>query len=92
MRLVDTQRLPPDATVDLVGDACAFFYQIPMSRLHYKTVFDVDTSDLSKTIVDDWLAGMPPTRFVYIDADELRRFAKTYYGIPPAPASGDESR
>jgi hypothetical protein len=68
--------------VDLVGDAGAFWYRIPMTRLHYKTVFDVDTSDVNKTIVQDWLEGMPATPNVKIDPGELDRFARTYYGIP----------
>ncbi|MDP9175121.1 MAG: hypothetical protein M3O30_14835 [Planctomycetota bacterium] len=89
--LVDTDSLPDDAVIDLVGDAAALRYQIPMSRLHYKTVFDVDTTDLSKNILADWLAGMPQTNFVLTDTNELNRFAQTYYGIPPlkpkAPAA-----
>ncbi|MGA3068264.1 MAG: hypothetical protein ABSF29_15575 [Tepidisphaeraceae bacterium] len=91
MRMLDVTQLPKDAQVDLVGDACAFFYQIPMSRLHYKTVFDVDTSDPSKTIIDDWLAGMPPTKYVDIDAAELNRLAKTYYNLPPLSSSSEPS-
>jgi hypothetical protein len=82
MRLLDVSRLKEGTSVDLVGDANAFLYQIPMSRLHYKTVFDVDTSDPKKTIEQDWLAGMPEDALVVRDADELKRFARTYYGIP----------
>jgi hypothetical protein len=82
-RSLDTRNLRPDASVDLIGDACAFWYQIPMTRLHYKTVFDVDTSDPNKSIIDDWLAGMPRDALKWPDVEELRRFARTYYGIPP---------
>jgi MFS family permease len=87
-RLLDIKSLRPGASVDLVGDSCAFLYQIPMTRLHYKTVFDVDTSDRSKSIVQDWLAGMPRDALPWLDASgsaDLARFAKTYYAIPPLP-------
>jgi hypothetical protein len=80
--LLDTRGLD-DHAVDLVGDAGAFWYQIPMSRLHYKTVFDVDTSNHNQSIEQDWLSGMPRDAVIWRDKDELKRFARTYYGIPP---------
>jgi hypothetical protein len=80
-RLFDTRQLKDDQSLDLIGDAGAFWYQIPMSRLNYKTVFDVDTSDPTKTIDQDWLAGMPKGAVVWRDDDEMKRFAKTYYGM-----------
>jgi hypothetical protein len=81
-RLFDTRQLKDDQSLDLVGDAGAFWYQIPMSRLHYKTVFDVDTSDPKQTIEQAWLAGMPTKNaVVWTDSDELKRFARTYFGI-----------
>ena len=52
-----------------------------MSRLHYKTVFDVDTSDPNQSIDRAWLAGMPKNAVVWRDNEELKRFARTYYGI-----------
>jgi hypothetical protein len=79
--LVDTRNLKDDQSLNLIGDAGAFWYQIPMSRLHYKTVFDVDTNDPNQSIDEAWLAGMPKDAVVWRDADELRRFARTYYGI-----------
>lgn len=65
--------------VVLVGDAKAFFYQLPMSRLYYRSVFDVDTSlPLSKA----YTAGVPSGRVVlWVDLDELSRFHATY-GLP----------
>jgi hypothetical protein len=81
-RIPDTRQLKDEQSIDLVGDACAFWYQIPMSRLHYKTVFDVDTSKPNQPIEDAWLAGMPADAVVWPDDAELRRFAGTYYGIP----------
>jgi hypothetical protein len=82
-RLLDIRQLADGQSVDLVGDACAFWYQIPMSRLNYKTVFDVDTSDPTQSIDQAWLAGMPKDAVVWRDAPELKRFARTYYGIKP---------
>jgi hypothetical protein len=79
--LFDVRRLKDDQSLDLIGDAGAFWYQIPMSRLHYKTVFDVDTSDRSKSIDQDWLAGMPRDAVVWRDDDEMKRFANTYFGM-----------
>jgi len=90
--LLDTRRLIDGQSVDLVGDASAFWYQIPMSRLNYKTVFDVDTSDPNQSIDQAWLAGMPKDAAVWPDHEELKRFARTYYGIKPeARSPNDES-
>jgi len=80
-RLFDTRRLRPDESLDLIGDAGAFWYQIPMSRLHYKTVFDVDTSDPTKSIDQTWLAGMPKDTVIWKDESEMKRFARTYFGM-----------
>ncbi|HEY1922504.1 MAG TPA: hypothetical protein VGG44_07035, partial [Tepidisphaeraceae bacterium] len=80
-RLLDTRELKDEKAVDLVGDASVFWYQIPMSRLHYKTVFDVDTSDPKQTIEQAWLEGMPTDALIWPDLAELKRFARTYYGI-----------
>ena len=80
-RLLDTRQLTDGQSVDLVGDASAFWYQIPMSRLHYKTVFDVDTSDPSQSIEQAWLAGMPSDAVVWKDPQELKRLERTYFGL-----------
>jgi hypothetical protein len=80
-RLFDTRQLKADQSLDLIGDAGAFWYQIPMSRLHYKTVFDVDTSDRGQSIDQDWLAGMPKDAVVWKDDAEMKRFAHTYFAI-----------
>jgi hypothetical protein len=74
--------VPADATLVLVGDAKAFYYQRPMARLSYRTVFDV-TDD------PDWLrawAGDPvPNAIVLVDPGELSRFRRTYRRLPLAP-------
>jgi hypothetical protein len=88
LSLVDASKVPDDVVVDLVGDAAVFDCQLPMTRLHYKTVFDVDTTDPTRDITADWLAGMPPITdrtAVVVDPNELQRFARTYWGIPLLP-------
>jgi hypothetical protein len=69
----------------LIGDAGAFRYPAPMSRLHYRTVFDVNVRD--DDLVDAWMAGIPPDQrhnwWMWIAPSELQRFAQTYYRIPP---------
>jgi Dolichyl-phosphate-mannose-protein mannosyltransferase len=74
----------------LVGDAKAFWFDIPMSRLHYRTVFDVDTSDGRPTI-SAWIgdAANLSDANVIIDPGEIERFSKTYLGIPLQPAIHD---
>jgi hypothetical protein len=66
----------------LVGDAKAFLYLMPMSRLHYRTVFDVDVR--GRLVEEAWLDGWPRKSgdFIRTDYDELRRFAHSYLGIP----------
>jgi len=75
---------PSDSRIVLVGDAKAFWYQIPMSRLGYRTVFDVDAGN-GRDVVSAWLgdAGRKPHDLVIIDSGELGRFARTYWAIPP---------
>ncbi len=83
--MLDTRQLKDNQSIDLVGDAAVFWYQIPMSRLHYKTVFDVDTSDPNQSIEQAWLAGMPKDAMAWPDLPELRRFSQTYFGIELKP-------
>ena len=83
----------PHERLDLVGDAEAFFYQVPETQLRYRTVFDVDSSDTGKSIIEDWLDGSEArdnARRLVIDQSELRRLARTYYGLPQL--SDDELR
>jgi hypothetical protein len=72
----------------LVGDARAFLYDVPMSRLHYRTVFDVDVG--GRDVVDAWSVGCPRREgdVVIVNYDELRRFARTYDGIPDPRGDG----
>jgi hypothetical protein len=79
--------IPSSSPIILVGDAKAFwFYQIPMSRLRYKTVFDVDAPP-GANLIDAW-AGQPSTRnggWLVIDPAELNRMVRTYQPLPPVP-------
>jgi hypothetical protein len=85
--LADT-KIPPDTNVYLIGDAKAFLYNIPTDHLFYKTVFDVNAT-ANQSSDDAWRSGWPPptpSTIQVIDAPELRRFARTYFGIPqPSP-------
>ena len=77
--------VPPEATLQLVGEARAFWFQRPMNVLRYRTVFDVDVSG-NQSIVEAWSGGSPaPGEWLLIDTEELRRFHRTYYRIPALP-------
>jgi hypothetical protein len=56
-----------------------------MSRLHYRTVFDVDAKP-GESAIDAWAEGAPADATRLVDPNELRRFNQTYYGIPELPA------
>ena len=76
--------LRDDERLILLGDARAFLYDMPMSRMQYRTVFDVPAgSDES-----DWMRGfevVPGKTLVLIDPSELTRFNRTYRNLPPVP-------
>jgi hypothetical protein len=77
----------------MVGDVQAFLHQIPMSRLRYRTMFDLDTSGvnpvLGRDVLSAWvgapLESLPPGTPVYIDSQELLRLSQTYYNVPKLP-------
>jgi hypothetical protein len=77
------QSVPADATLTLVGDAQAFYYQRPMAKLRYRTVFDVDALP-GASVIDVWRGG--GAEYLLVDPEELRRFHRTYWGIPDLPA------
>jgi hypothetical protein len=84
-RLVrESGRWNETAAVALAGDARAFWWPIPMSRLTYRTVFDVDVRE-GEPLVDAWVRGAPENAIVVVDPGELRRFAKTYRGLGDVP-------
>jgi hypothetical protein len=78
------QAVPADATLTLVGDAQAFYYQRPMARLRYRTVFDVDAQE-GQSAIDAWKGAESAGGYLLIDPAELRRFHQTYWGIPELP-------
>jgi hypothetical protein len=81
------QKPSPDDQVVLIGDGSAFFYQMPATQLHYRTVFDVN-AQANESIVDAWRAGAPghAGTIDVINPNELLRFSKTYWKIPAPPA------
>ena len=79
-RFVD-RLLDSDRTVVLVGDARAFLYPVPMSRLRYRTVFDVVGDDLREA----YRVPDSSDAIVVIDPAELRRLSGTYRHFPIRP-------
>lgn len=74
-------------SIALVGQAQAFFYQIPMTRLSYRTVFDVNAAGASDPLAP-WLGPNPrPDQYLLVYPSELARFSQTYAHIPPPPPS-----
>jgi hypothetical protein len=78
-----TDPVPEGTRVLLVGDARPFVYAVPTSRLFYRTVFDVDAEPGQRSD-EAWQNGWPRggPEITVVDAPELRRFARTYWGIP----------
>jgi hypothetical protein len=76
--------VPPEATVSLVGEAQAFFYQRPMARLRYRTVFDVGPGE---DAVAAWRGGAArgADEWIVVSPAELERFHRTYWGSPAVP-------
>lgn len=85
-RAVEGFLIPPESlalddgvTLTLVGDARAFAYRRPMDRLRYTYVFDV----AGETLIEGY--RVQPADWVLVSPSELRRFGRTYYGMPPIP-------
>jgi hypothetical protein len=80
--------VPDDATLVLVGEAKAFYYTRPMTRLQYRTIFDLDTGD-GRTLLEAYgvPAVVPPGEYLLVDPAELERFEKTYRPLAPIPAA-----
>jgi hypothetical protein len=64
----------------LIGDAKAFWYPVPMSRLRYRYVFDVPS--VGNDLVQTWVKDVPRDAVLLVDPAELRRFAATYRALP----------
>ena len=83
-------QVPADATLVLVGDAKAFLYQRPMSRLRYRTIFDADTGG-GRGILDAWAGPAPRAGWLVVDPNELKRF-ESYQPLPAIPPEIAEHR
>lgn len=79
--------------VVLAGDAKAFLYPIPMPRLRYRVVFNLDFAGIDVTsprqTLGAWagasLDSLPPDSVIYVDPMEWKRLSDSYH-IPPIPA------
>lgn len=69
-----------EGVVALAGDAQAYLYPVPMSRLRYRTVMDVDQQE-GQDLVEAWVGQPEKGRTVIVSPSELRRFARTYRHI-----------
>ena len=77
-----------DKQIAIVGDAQAFFFQVPMTRLHYKTVFDLPADD--PDAVEAWAGPSAAGNagwVLVINPVEVARLHATYVGTPPLPAA-----
>jgi hypothetical protein len=80
---INLDSLPTEGPIVLVGDAEAFTYSgIPMTRLRYRTVFDVPPAPNG-----DWLKAWTGDEkgTVIVSPNDLRRFKKTYFEVPTPP-------
>jgi 4-amino-4-deoxy-L-arabinose transferase-like glycosyltransferase len=84
-----------DAKLALIGDAQAFYRSLPMTRLKYRTIFDVVVPP-GKNIVDAWLGRdldeLRRDHYIILNPGELDRLQRTYYGIPPVPPQWQQRR
>jgi hypothetical protein len=72
-----------NGTVVLIGDARAFDYDIPMSRLRYRTVFDIPSTG---TALEAWAGGaVDGNCLLVIDPNEIQRLERTYIALPKLP-------
>jgi hypothetical protein len=78
--------VPDNVTLVLVGEARAFWYAgLPMSRLKYRTVFDVKGE--GHDFVTAWAGPVAnrPLTWRLIDPAELIRLSRTYRDLPEVP-------
>lgn len=88
LKPIDLSNAATDRTVVLVGDANAFWLSsIPMNRLRYRTVFNIDAR--GRGAVEawcDWIEPLPSDAVIVIDPGELDRMSQTY-GTPAPDAA-----
>ena len=81
----------PGTKVALVGGGQAFFESLPMSRLKYRVIFNVDF-EKGGNVLDAWLGQDIDTLrregyVVVVQPGEIRRLAATYWQVPKLPPS-----
>ena len=84
--LIEAINLNPRLQVALIGDAQAFLYQVPLSQLHYRSVFNVTTG--TSEPIDAWIGPQVrgnPNWFLVVNPMEISRLHSTYESIPPWP-------
>jgi hypothetical protein len=74
-----------DGEIYFVGDSQVFLIQVPMTRLKYRTVFDIDTRE-KPSAIEAWMgvSQRPADASIFVNPDENERLARTY-GIPELP-------
>jgi hypothetical protein len=86
--------IDPNRPIALLGDAGAFLYQIPMSRLKYQTVFNVPATDSQpaelRALLADWfgpdaILGSGDW-IIILNPSEIERLSRTYRHVPGLPA------
>jgi hypothetical protein len=87
--LPDSDGIPADGRLALIGEAKVFLYTIPMANLRYRTVFDVNAAP-GESIIDAWIgpdaAELKRRYHLLINYSELRRL-HAYAHIPEPPPS-----
>jgi hypothetical protein len=75
----------PSAKLLLAGDAQAFWYPVPASRLRYRTPFDVREGPEVTVFQVYGVDSRDGRTWVRVDPDELDRFDQTYQPFPTIP-------
>ena len=78
----------PTATATLVGDAQVFWYTLPMSRLRYRTPFDVPQGPDAFVTEGYGVNGRGPKTWLRVAPSEVERFVRTYQPFPPGAGGG----
>ncbi|MGA2231630.1 MAG: hypothetical protein ABSH22_12080 [Tepidisphaeraceae bacterium] len=87
------QGADPGRPIALLGDAGAFLYQIPSSRLQYQTVFDIPATDSQpknlRELLADWFGPDAASKsgdwLIILNPSEIERLSRTYRHVPGLP-------
>ena len=69
-------------TIGLVG-AQAFYYQMPSSRLKYRTIFDINARP-GQNLIQAWI-GREVVDVIIVEPVDFWILARTYRNLPPPP-------